>query len=84
VFERARLHKLLKNSWDVQARVELAFRPASEFFVFDPEPALAGRHIDIRHFSAASSAVPQQRTYREALAAEVRTFRQPCIFGVMT
>jgi hypothetical protein len=37
-----RLNRLLKNSLEVKARVELAFRPASKFFVFDSEPALAG------------------------------------------
>jgi hypothetical protein len=33
---------LLKNSLYAKGRVELAFRPASKFFVLDPEPALAG------------------------------------------
>jgi hypothetical protein len=37
-----RLNRLLKNSLEVKARVELAFRPASKFFVVDSEPALAG------------------------------------------
>jgi hypothetical protein len=33
---------MLKKSLDVQARVELDFRPVSKFFVLDREPALAG------------------------------------------
>jgi hypothetical protein len=54
----ARLNRLLKNSWDVNVRAELAFRPASKFFIFDPEPALAGGSNTVsRVFSAACKVV---------------------------
>jgi hypothetical protein len=39
---------------DVKAQVEVAFRPASEFFVFDLEPALTGgKKLCFSSFSAA-------------------------------
>jgi hypothetical protein len=38
---RARSSQAAENSDDVKARVDLAFRPTSKFFVFDPNPAAA-------------------------------------------
>jgi hypothetical protein len=39
---RARSSQAAENSYDVKARVELAFQPTSKVFVFDRNPAAAG------------------------------------------